>query len=329
MDDGTSCAVLHASSLIHTCHRRGATPWAAWRRRSRSRTTTAANETRWPRCAPTRSARRATATTAPGSRTRAWCRSRARSSTRRMPGAEPDRPAAASRRRDRRPRTCCACPQGAITEAGLRQNVNVGLRYLEAWLRGIGCVPLYNLMEDAATAEISRAQVWQWLRHGGALDDGRTVDARARTRRSCDEELAALRARRRRRGLARRVASSDAARPVHDLIDARVREFLTLRAYELLLTTMPAYDVTLTSHDPRHSAHAHHGLTTTTPRASAPPQLGTDARWAGIARDYSADGRRAPARDRVSIRHTLAELGRRAALGPAAHRGLRRTRSAR
>ncbi len=67
-------------------------------------------------------------------------------------------------------------PQGDITEAGLRQNVNVGIRYIEAWLRGLGCVPLYNLMEDAATAEISRTQVWQWLRHGARLDDGRTID---------------------------------------------------------------------------------------------------------------------------------------------------------
>jgi malate synthase len=51
----------------------------------------------------------------------------------------------------------------------------VGVQYLEAWLRGNGCVPLYNLMEDAATAEISRAQVWQWLRYGVTTDDGRAV----------------------------------------------------------------------------------------------------------------------------------------------------------
>ena len=70
-----------------------------------------------------------------------------------------------------------AVPEGDITEAGLRQNLNVGLLYLEAWLRGLGCVPLYNLMEDAATAEISRTQVWQWVRHGAELDDGRCIDA--------------------------------------------------------------------------------------------------------------------------------------------------------
>ncbi|HEX4076710.1 MAG TPA: malate synthase A [Candidatus Acidoferrales bacterium] len=67
-------------------------------------------------------------------------------------------------------------PPGQITEAGLRQNIAVGLGYLEAWLRGIGCVPLFNLMEDAATAEISRAQLWQWVHHGARLKDGRAVD---------------------------------------------------------------------------------------------------------------------------------------------------------
>jgi len=66
-------------------------------------------------------------------------------------------------------------PLGEITEKGLRTNINVGILYLEAWLRGSGCVPLYNLMEDAATAEISRAQVWQWTKHGTKMTDGRKV----------------------------------------------------------------------------------------------------------------------------------------------------------
>ena len=69
-----------------------------------------------------------------------------------------------------------AIPDGPITEGGLRTNIRVGVQYLEAWLGGLGCVPLYNLMEDAATAEISRAQVWQWIHHPkGVLDDGRKV----------------------------------------------------------------------------------------------------------------------------------------------------------
>jgi len=69
-------------------------------------------------------------------------------------------------------------PQGTITEAGLRNNVSVALQYMAAWLCGNGCVPIHNLMEDAATAEISRAQVWQWIRDPrGVLDDGRKVTA--------------------------------------------------------------------------------------------------------------------------------------------------------
>src|ERR1700693_3366144 len=69
-----------------------------------------------------------------------------------------------------------AVPDGEITEAGLRWNIDVGLQYLEAWLRGTGCVPIYNLMEDAATAEICRSQVWQWIRHGARFSaDGRPI----------------------------------------------------------------------------------------------------------------------------------------------------------
>ncbi len=66
---------------------------------------------------------------------------------------------------------------GTITEQGLRVNIDVGMQYLESWLNGNGCVPIYNLMEDAATAEISRTQVWQWIHHGATLADGRTVTA--------------------------------------------------------------------------------------------------------------------------------------------------------
>jgi malate synthase len=66
-------------------------------------------------------------------------------------------------------------PAGNITENGLRWNIDVGIHYLESWLRGTGCVPLYNLMEDAATAEICRAQVWQWVQFNAKLDDGRPV----------------------------------------------------------------------------------------------------------------------------------------------------------
>ena len=70
-----------------------------------------------------------------------------------------------------------AIPKGTITAQGLRWNIDVGLQYLASWLDGNGCVPIYNLMEDAATAEISRTQVWQWVKHGAKLDTGETVTA--------------------------------------------------------------------------------------------------------------------------------------------------------
>ena len=68
-------------------------------------------------------------------------------------------------------------PKGEITENGFRSNIRIGVQYVEAWLCGNGCVPLYYLMEDAATAEISRAQLWQWVHHKAKLADGRQIDA--------------------------------------------------------------------------------------------------------------------------------------------------------
>ena len=84
-----------------------------------------------------------------------------------------------------------ARPEGSITEDGLRMNIRVGIQYLEAWLRGSGCVPLNNLMEDAATAEISRAQIWQWLRHEAKTDAG-TAISESWVKELTDQELAAL-----------------------------------------------------------------------------------------------------------------------------------------
>lgn len=82
--------------------------------------------------------------------------------------------------------------EGTITEHGVRWNLKVGIQYLEAWLNGNGCVPLYNLMEDAATAEISRAQVWQWLHHRAQLDDGNILDETLYSR-LLEEEMEAIR----------------------------------------------------------------------------------------------------------------------------------------
>jgi malate synthase len=84
-------------------------------------------------------------------------------------------------------------PEGDITEAGLRSNIDVGIRYLAAWLGGNGCVPIHNLMEDAATAEISRAQLWQWVRHECRMKDLRTVTLQ-RVREMMAEQLAKIRA---------------------------------------------------------------------------------------------------------------------------------------
>ena len=121
-------------------------------------------------------------------------------------------------------------PTGPITEAGLKQNVAVGLGYLEAWLRGIGCVPLFNLMEDAATAEISRAQLWQWVHHGAILDDGRPVSVEL-CRQYLDVELA------RAIDATQRTSSyQQAATLIMDLIQsARFPDFLTLPAYDQII----------------------------------------------------------------------------------------------
>jgi malate synthase len=117
-------------------------------------------------------------------------------------------------------------PEGVVTEKGVRQNINVGILYVAAWLGGSGAVPLYNLMEDAATAEISRTQLWQWVHHGAKLDDGRTIDAEL-YRRLRDEEVASMEAN-------DRVAR--AARIFDELILANeLADFLTLPAYEQLL----------------------------------------------------------------------------------------------
>ena len=72
-----------------------------------------------------------------------------------------------------------AVPEGDITRKGLEMNIDIGLRYLAAWLDGMGCVPIYDLMEDAATAEISRAQLWQWAHHGGRTTEGIVLDVDA------------------------------------------------------------------------------------------------------------------------------------------------------
>jgi malate synthase len=123
---------------------------------------------------------------------------------------------------------------GEATEAGLRNDVNVGIQYISSWLRGQGAAPIFNLMEDAATAEIARSQVWQWVHNGVKLAEGQTVTAEL-VRQAATEELDKIRRQvgdeffyskgqpQLSRELFERVALSD------DFID-----FLTLPAYEYL-----------------------------------------------------------------------------------------------
>jgi len=120
-------------------------------------------------------------------------------------------------------------PGGRVTEAGLRNNVNVALQYLEAWLRGYGAVAIHNLMEDTATAEISRAQLWQWVRQGVMLEDGVRVTP-ALYQRVVAEELAGL------RPSAPAGARLDDAAVLLDslVLDDGFAEFLTLAGMERL-----------------------------------------------------------------------------------------------
>jgi malate synthase len=125
-------------------------------------------------------------------------------------------------------------PEGTITEAGLRTNISVGVQYLESWLRGNGCVPINNLMEDAATAEISRAQVWQWIRHPrGVLNDGRKVTV-ALFRELMDDELAQIQ-----QALGAEEYAARAFGPAREIFDRITTsddfvDFLTLPAYQYL-----------------------------------------------------------------------------------------------
>ncbi len=126
---------------------------------------------------------------------------------------------------------------GTVTEAGLRMNLSVGTQYVEAWLRGNGCVPLYNLMEDAATAEISRAQVWQWLKHQANFTDGPAITAEV-VNGAMAEELEKIR--------------EEVGADVYDngkyaeagalflqmVTEDEFQDFLTLPAYERIITTV-------------------------------------------------------------------------------------------
>lgn len=119
------------------------------------------------------------------------------------------------------------------TYPGLVNAVQVGIRYIEAWLRGMGAVAIFNLMEDAATAEISRSQIWQWINAGVVFDDGQAVTEEL-VRRIAADELAGIRAE-----LGAEAFAAGRWQQAHDLLlqvslDADYADFLTLPAYELL-----------------------------------------------------------------------------------------------
>jgi malate synthase len=122
-------------------------------------------------------------------------------------------------------------PTGPVTDEGVRRNARVALRYLEAWFRGIGCVPIDHLMEDAATVEIARCQLWQWVHHGARLPDGSPVEL-ARVRAHLADEVRSLGAE---RGGRLPPSVDRAARLIDEVVSATALEgFITERAYSEL-----------------------------------------------------------------------------------------------
>ena len=122
---------------------------------------------------------------------------------------------------------------GERTEAGMRANIRVAVQYLEAWIGGNGCVPIYGLMEDAATAEISRTSIWQWIRHGKTLQSGEVVTATL-FRQMLAEEMQVIRAELGEVRFSAGRFSEAAALMEHITTDHELVEFLTLPGYDLL-----------------------------------------------------------------------------------------------
>jgi len=185
-------------------------------------------------------------------------------------------------------------PEGPRTEAGLRQNIRVSVQYLEAWLRGSGCVPLYNLMEDAATVEISRSIAWQWIHHGVTLDDGKALTVE-RFRAVLAEEMDRIRLE---VGDERFLGGRfEDARALFERMSTQADfvEFITLPAYELLEA------------DGEAKARILAGGAAGADDSPAPPHP-DPRRWEGVLRRYGkAEVERL--RGSVRIEHTLAQMG--------------------
>jgi malate synthase len=133
-------------------------------------------------------------------------------------------------------------PTGTVTEEGLRLNIRVGIQYIEAWLRGRGAVPLYNLMEDAATAEISRAQVWQWIHHAVRLDNALAVTSEL-VEELTGSEMARIASELGTSGMRDRRFDDAKAVFLRAATAEPFEDFLTLAAYELLVHDEPSLSV--------------------------------------------------------------------------------------
>ena len=184
--------------------------------------------------------------------------------------------------------------EGTRTEAGLRHNIRVSVQYLEAWLRGQGCVPLYNLMEDAATVEISRSLAWQWIHHGVALDDGRPLTVE-RFRTVLAEEMDRVRLE---VGEVRFTEGRfEEARSLFERLatQAEFTEFITLPAYDLLEADM------------EEKARFLSGAAAQASESPAPAHP-DPRRWEGVVRRYGKEEVE-KLRGSVKIEHTLATLG--------------------
>jgi len=191
------------------------------------------------------------------------------------------------------PRDLLRPPEGTRTEAGLRQNVRVSVQYLEAWLHGSGCVPLYHLMEDAATAEISRSLAWQWIHHGVTLDDGRPLTTE-RFRTLLAEEMDRI-----------RLEVGDARFVSGRFEDARALfERMSTSDEFVEFITLPAYELLEASPDERARVLAGGGRADESP---APPHP-DPRRWLGVVRNYGR-AEVEKLRGTVRVEHTLATLG--------------------
>lgn len=207
------------------------------------------------------------------------------------------------------PEELLSVPRGSRTVEGLRGNLRVAIRYLESWLGGRGCVPLYHLMEDVATAEIARAQIWQWVRHRARLEDGTTVTPDFLGLLAV-EEMRRIRAE---VGEERFVAGrfTEARDLILELARAdELTEFLTLAAEPLLTReSVVSPSENDPGADPRRAEASAMGDVSMTPGdVREVVSFGPARRWEGVERPYSTEDV-LRLRGTVLVEHTLARIG--------------------